>query len=37
VLAILETGYGRDDSTVLGAPASPYLEKWRHEPGFQTS
>ncbi len=35
VLAILETGYGRDDSTVLGAPASPYLEKWRHEPGFQ--
>lgn len=35
VVAILEEGYGRDDSTVLGAPASPYLEKWRQEPSFR--
>lgn len=35
IVAILDEGYRRDDSTVLGAPASPYFEKWRQEPGIR--
>ena len=35
IVAILDEGYRRDDSTVLGAPASPYFEKWRQEPSIR--
>ena len=36
VLEVLNTGYERDDSTILASWASPYLEKWRQDSGFQT-
>jgi len=35
VLRVLQSGYERDDSTILAARSSPYLEKWRQEPGFR--
>jgi tetratricopeptide (TPR) repeat protein len=35
VLTVLDGGYKRGDSTILGAPTSPYFEKWHNEALFQ--